>query len=145
MPDGIVSTPRTVTDLSQQPVPPPPSSLEQPLPPTRTKNMNPPNWGTMHGPPNVPNTNSNFPPPHMQEVKICINDMTVDCTDDNYINIQSSSMITKDGADDDDDNLDLIEQIKRANKRRSSWCPEEGRKKEEKQEKQKMLNVTGRR
>ena len=32
------------------------------------------------------------------------------------------------------------------NKRRSSWCPEEGRKKEEKHEKQKMmLAISGRR
>jgi len=72
---------------------------------------------------------------HHQDITICINDVTVDSTDD--------YMVPSGGTD--ETNADFIEQVKKANKRRSSWCPEEGRKKEEKHEKQKMLNISGRR
>ncbi len=69
------------------------------------------------------------------DVRICINDVTVD-----------ESLDTREavaGGNNTDPEL-MVEGIKKQ-KRRSSWCPEEGRKKEEKQETQRMLAVTGRR
>lgn len=61
-------------------------------------------------------------------IQICINDVSVDNNDDVNEN-------------DDDLNLETI----RRQKRRSSWCPEKERKKDEKEEKQRMLGVAGRR
>lgn len=43
--------------------------------------------------------------------------------------------------DEEDINVELI----RRQKRRSSWCPEQERKKDEKEEKQRMLGINGRR
>ena len=65
-------------------------------------------------------------------VTICINDVTVDSSDDWR----------------DPDNLDpelLAEELKKQQRRRSSWCPEEGRKKEERGENKKMLAISNRR
>jgi len=69
--------------------------------------------------------------PHALEppISILINDITVDSTDD--FSTQES------------DNETSIEQIKKS-RRRSSWCPEEGRKKEERSETQRMLGISGR-
>jgi len=66
-------------------------------------------------------------------IQICINDVSVDQSATDFIDSQDGDL---------DPGLD---QIKRQ-WRRSSWCPEEGRKKEEKHEKQKMiLAVVGKR
>lgn len=64
-------------------------------------------------------------------VQICINDVSVDNPED----FQTAS------GDEDEHNLELI----RRQKRRSSWCPEKERKRDEKEEKQRMLGVNGRR
>ena len=66
------------------------------------------------------------------EVRICINDVTVDSTDDFSQDSGQENELT-------------IGYLKKQQKRRSSWCPEEGKKKEEKREKQRMLGVSGRR
>lgn len=66
-------------------------------------------------------------------IQICINDVSVDQSSTDFIESQDGEL---------DPGHD---QIKRQ-WRRSSWCPEEGRKKEEKHEKQKMiLAVVGKR
>ena len=72
------------------------------------------------------------PPMGVVGVRICINDVTVDSTDDWR----------------DPDNLDpelLAEELKKQQRRRSSWCPEEGRKREERGEHKKMLAISNRR
>ena len=87
------------------------------------------------------------------DIRICINDVTVDSTEDFGVGgcagggpgggnsgVTQASSGTGDALDPEL----LIENLKK-NRRRSSWCPEEGRKKEEKQEKQKMLAISGRR
>ncbi len=64
------------------------------------------------------------------EVRICINDVTVDSSEDFA----------------DGENSELsIQELKKQQKRRSSWCPEENKKKEERKEKQRTLAVSGRR
>ena len=66
------------------------------------------------------------------EVRICINDVTVDSSED---------FTAGDG-----NNTELsIQELKKQQKRRSSWCPEENKKKEGRKEKQRTLAVTGRR
>ena len=74
------------------------------------------------------------PPPRPVEptVSICINDVTVDSTDD---------FSTQDSDTGGDSSIGHVKKTRR----RSSWCPEEGRKQEEKREKQRMLGVQGRR
>ena len=63
-------------------------------------------------------------------IQICINDVTVDANGDDY------------GEDMEAMEMDQVKK----QWRRSSWCPVEGRKKEEKHEKQKMiLSVAGKR
>ena len=64
------------------------------------------------------------------EVRICINDVTVDSSED---------FTATDGTE------LSIQELKKQQKRRSSWCPEEAKKKEERKEKQRTLAVTGRR
>ena len=66
-------------------------------------------------------------------VQICINDVSVDNPEDYHQQMGSE--------DEEDINLELI----RRQKRRSSWCPEQERKKDEKEEKQRMLGINGRR
>lgn len=66
------------------------------------------------------------------DIRICINDVTVDSTDDFSQDSGQENELT-------------IGYLKKQQKRRSSWCPEEGKKKEEKKEKQRMLGVSGRR
>lgn len=62
-------------------------------------------------------------------IQICINDITVDANADDTEDLEEGE----------------IDQMKKQ-WRRSSWCPVEGRKKEEKHEKQKMiLAVAGKR
>ena len=81
----------------------------------------------------LPNGHTGTPrPPTGMGVRICINDVTVDSSDDWR----------------DPDNLDpelLVEDLKKQQRRRSSWCPEEGRKREEKYEHKKMLAISNRR
>jgi len=66
-------------------------------------------------------------------VQICINDVSVDglvgCCDDDI----------------DDEAAVSLETMRRAQKRRLSWCPANERKRDEKGETQKMLGVSGRR
>ena len=66
------------------------------------------------------------------EVRICINDVTVDSTDDFSQDSGQENELT-------------IGYLKKQQKRRSSWCPEEGKKREEKREKARMLGIQGRR
>ena len=68
------------------------------------------------------------------EVRICINDVTLDASQDFTGDEDASG-----------DNELTIEQLKKAQRRRSSWCPEENKKKEERKEKQRTLAVSGRR
>ena len=65
------------------------------------------------------------------DVRICINDVTMDSSEDFHTP-------TEDYTSD-------VYQLKKKDKRRSSWCPEEGRKAEEKREKKQMLSITGKR
>ena len=64
------------------------------------------------------------------DVRICINDVTVDSSED-FTDGNKSEL--------------SIQELKKQQKRRSSWCPEENKKKEERKEKQRILAVTGRR
>ena len=74
------------------------------------------------------NTNSTVD----SEVRICINDVTVDSSEDFTATDGNKSELS-------------IQELKKQQKRRSSWCPEENKKKEERKEKQRTLAVTGRR
>ncbi len=65
------------------------------------------------------------------EVRICINDVTVDSSED-FSTAGNNAELN-------------IQELKKQQKRRSSWCPEENKKKEERKEKQRTLAVTGRR
>ncbi len=72
--------------------------------------------------------------PHMEsDVRIVINDVTVDSTDD--FSAQES------GNENEGNELDFVKKTIR----RSSWCPEEVKKNEERREKARMLAVQGRR
>ena len=66
------------------------------------------------------------------EVRICINDVTVDSSEDFTATEAKDSELS-------------IQELKKQQKRRSSWCPEENKKKEERKEKQRTLAVTSRR
>jgi hypothetical protein len=91
--------------------------------------------------PTTSSASSAVPPHHSQQsvdgaglVQICINDVSVD------------GLVGCDDVDDDEEEDDLnLEAMRRGQKRRLSWCPENDRKREEKEETQKMLGISGRR
>ena len=105
-------------------------------------------------------------PPHggPPDIQICINDVTVDASDDYGLVVGRRASDGPQEAVADpgggglewdvggqgvgcmlDPELRMIDELKKSH-RRSSWCPEEGRKKEDRHEKQRMmLAVSGRR
>jgi hypothetical protein len=111
----------------------PPSSLPKPL------YLSPPDVGLQH----------RVAP--LATPEICINDVAMDESDCDYYGTGNGrddsqappgDQIETDGGIDDPSSLDAVKK----QWRRSSWCPEEERKKEEKHEKQRMiLAVVGKR
>ena len=65
------------------------------------------------------------------DIRICINDVTLDGSRD-YETMSEAER-------------QFIDALKKQQRRRSSWCPEQEKKKEDKQEKIRMLAVSGRR
>ena len=89
------------------------------------------------------------------DVTIYINDVTLDSADDGNNTSGSGSgghkgssgvhTLSVGGVDSDSECDEMSIEYQKRQRRRSSWCPEEGRKVEEKKEQKRMLNVTGRR
>jgi membrane protein involved in colicin uptake len=67
----------------------------------------------------------------MDVIRICVNDVTVDGSRD-YETMSEAERA-------------FLDALKKQQRRRSSWCPEQEKKKDDKQEKIRMLSVTGRR
>ena len=89
------------------------------------------------------------------DITICINDVTLESTEDakhtsstrgtchnDAVNVHT---LTVGFIDNNSDCDDMSIEYQKRQKRRSSWCPEEGRKVEEKKEQMRLLNVFCRR
>ena len=87
------------------------------------------------------------------DVTICINDVTLDSADDYAATSGNTGVngsggqctLSVGGVDTDSDCDEMSIEYQKRQRRRSSWCPEEGRKVEEKKEQKRMLAVSGRR
>ena len=80
-------------------------------------------------------------------VMICINDVTMESADELVSGSSAGTggcgLLSAADADSDCDEMSI--EFQKRQRRRSSWCPEEGRKVEEKKEQKRMLAVSGRR